>query len=140
MLGIQSARLLLVRPLLNMWRKKLRRCVGAVLSRYGGLRVVSRLRIASLKRLAISSRRRISGVGQEEEAERFGPALVPFDERRPVLHRIMFTEDGGKTHDLIRLTLPLSDDGVTVNMLVLCSVFSRDLRYLRDRLRAVNPG
>jgi hypothetical protein len=62
------------------------------------------------------------------------------DERRPTLHRISFSEHTGRAHDLVRLTLPLSDDGVTINMLVLCSVFGRDLRFLRDRLHAVKPG
>src|ERR1700739_597357 len=36
--------LVLVRPLLNKYRKKLRRCVGGVLSRNGAFRVVSRWR------------------------------------------------------------------------------------------------
>src|SRR5581483_7413897 len=59
------------------------------------------------------------------------------DERRPLAHRMTFREDRGKRHDLVRLTLPLSDDGASVNMLLLCSAFGPDLRRFRERQRSV---
>ena len=54
MLGTQSARLVTVSPLLNRYWKKLRRWVGGVLSRDGGLRVVSRWRKATVSLGAIA--------------------------------------------------------------------------------------
>ena len=54
MLGTQSARLVTVSPLLNRYWKKLRRWVGGVLSRNGGLRVVSRWRKATVSLGAIA--------------------------------------------------------------------------------------
>lgn len=47
---------------------------------------------------------------------------------RPVLHRVKFMEWTGKTHELVRLILPLSDDNQTVNMLLMVSVFGDELR------------
>lgn len=58
------------------------------------------------------------------------------DSRRPVVHRMEFSERPGKVHELIRLALPLSDDGVAVNMLVAASVFGPDLRHFREQERA----
>lgn len=46
---------------------------------------------------------------------------------RPILHRVKFMEWTGKTHELIRMILPLSDDNATVNMLVMVSVFGDEL-------------
>jgi hypothetical protein len=47
---------------------------------------------------------------------------------RPILHRVKFMEWTGKTHELIRLILPLSEDNQTVNMLVMASVFGDELK------------
>jgi hypothetical protein len=58
----------------------------------------------------------------------------------PVLHRLRFVEHSGRTHDLMRLTLPLSDDGRRVNMLMLASVFGQDLARFRERRRAERSG
>lgn len=54
------------------------------------------------------------------------------DQRRPRLHRMEFTEKPGKVHELIRFTLPLADDGATVNMLIAASVFGPELRRFRE--------
>ena len=54
---------------------------------------------------------------------------------RPILHRVKFMEWTGKTHELIRLILPLSDDNQTVNMLLMVSVFGDEL----DKERASEP-
>jgi hypothetical protein len=58
------------------------------------------------------------------------------EERRPLVHRMEFSEGMGKVHELIRLTLPLSDDGATVNMLLAASVFGPELRQFREKDRA----
>lgn len=57
------------------------------------------------------------------------------DETRPMVHRMNFSE-GARVHDLVRLTLPLSEDGVRVNMLMLASVFGPELIRFRERQRA----
>lgn len=57
------------------------------------------------------------------------------DLARPVAHRMSFTEAPGKVHELVRLTLPLSDDGARVNMLMLASVFGPELAHFRERQR-----
>jgi hypothetical protein len=59
---------------------------------------------------------------------------------RPVAHRVRFAEPSGRTHDLMRLTLPLSDDGESVNMLMLASVFGPELGRFRERRRAERAG
>jgi hypothetical protein len=58
------------------------------------------------------------------------------DERRPVLHRLTFTETRGLIHDLVPLTLPLSSDDKMANMLLVCSAFGADLRGFRARRKA----
>lgn len=62
------------------------------------------------------------------------------DARRPVLHRMEFSERPGKVHELIRVTLPLSDDDATVNMLLAASVFGAELRDFRAREREARRG
>ena len=57
------------------------------------------------------------------------------DARSPVVHRMEFSEWPGKVHELIRLTLPLSDDDDRVNMLLAGSVFGAELRHFRARER-----
>jgi hypothetical protein len=57
------------------------------------------------------------------------------DLARPVAHRMSFTEAPGKIHELVRLSLPLSEDGVRVNMLMLASVFGPELARFRERQR-----
>lgn len=58
---------------------------------------------------------------------------------RPVLHRVKFMEWTGKTHELIRLILPLSDDNQTVNMLVMASVFGDELDKDRNSISSSEP-
>lgn len=58
------------------------------------------------------------------------------DEKRPMVHRMRFTEHPGKIHQLMRLAMPLSDDGESVNMLMMASVFDPGLALLRERQRA----
>jgi hypothetical protein len=55
---------------------------------------------------------------------------------RPILHRVRFMEWTGKTHELIRLILPLSDDNQTVNMLLIVSAFGDEL----NKGRQETPG
>lgn len=57
------------------------------------------------------------------------------DEARPVAHLMSFSEAPGKVHELLRLTLPLSDDDRRVSMLMLASVFGPDLARFRERER-----
>lgn len=58
----------------------------------------------------------------------------------PVLHRLRFVEWPGKTHELVRLILPLSEDGQTVNMLILISSFGDDLKGHRRPLLSPDPA
>lgn len=59
---------------------------------------------------------------------------------RPVAHRMSFTESPGRIHELVRLSLPLSDDGARVNMLMLASVFGPELARFRERQREERGG
>jgi len=54
---------------------------------------------------------------------------------QPVAHRMSFTEAPGKVHELVRLILPLSEDGKPVNMLMMASVFGPELARFRERQR-----
>jgi len=56
------------------------------------------------------------------------------DGAEPVLHRLRFVEWPGRVHELVRLTLPLSDDDRTVNMLMLISSFGDELKGHRRPL------
>jgi hypothetical protein len=51
-----------------------------------------------------------------------------------------FTEHPGKIHQLMRLAMPLSEDGKRVNMLMMASVFDPSLALLRERQRAERPA
>jgi len=62
------------------------------------------------------------------------------DSARPMVHRMRFSENPGKVHQLMRLALPLSDDGARVNMLMMASIFDRSLALLRERQRAVSAA
>jgi hypothetical protein len=62
------------------------------------------------------------------------------DRAEPVLHRLRFVEWPGKVHELVRLTLPLSDDGQTVNMLMLISSFGDELKGHRRPLLGPDPA
>lgn len=57
------------------------------------------------------------------------------DLARPVAHRMSFSEGPGKIHELVRLSLPLSDEGSQVNMLMLASIFGPELARFRERRR-----
>lgn len=56
------------------------------------------------------------------------------------MHRMRFTEHPGKIHQLMRLAMPLSEDGKRVNMLMMASVFDPSLALLRERQRAERPA
>ena len=58
------------------------------------------------------------------------------DNARPMVHRMRFVEQPGKVHQLMRLAMPLSNDGRQVNMLMMASVFDQGLALLRERQRA----
>ncbi len=58
------------------------------------------------------------------------------DSIRPMVHRMRFVEHPGKVHQLMRLAMPLSEDGGRVNMLMMASVFDPGLTLLRERQRA----
>ena len=62
------------------------------------------------------------------------------DRREPLLHRMRFVEHPGKVHELTRLTLPLSEDGSRVNMLMLASVAEPELAHFRERRRAARAA
>ena len=62
------------------------------------------------------------------------------DAGQPVLHRLTFVEWPGKVHELVRLTLPLSDDGKIVNMLMVCSAFGDELKGHRRPLLGPDPS
>ncbi len=62
------------------------------------------------------------------------------DRGEPVAHRMSFVEGPGKVHDLVRLTLPLSDDGRQVNMLMLTSLFGPEIAWYRERRRSEQAG
>lgn len=62
------------------------------------------------------------------------------DAAQPVLHRLTFAEWPGKVHELVRLILPLSDDGETVNMLMVCSAFGDELKGHRRPLLGPDPS
>lgn len=62
------------------------------------------------------------------------------DRREPLLHRMRFVEHPGKVHELTRLTLPLSEDGSWVNMLMLASVAEPELAHFRERRRAARAA
>lgn len=61
------------------------------------------------------------------------------DTAEPALHRLRFVEWPGKAHELVRLTLPLSDDGQTVNMLIVISSFGDELKGQRRPLLGPDP-
>jgi hypothetical protein len=61
------------------------------------------------------------------------------DRAEPVLHRLSFVEWPGKVHELVRLTLPLSEDGRTVNMLMVISAFGDELKGHRRPLLGPDP-
>lgn len=61
------------------------------------------------------------------------------DTAAPVLHRLRFVEWPGRTHELVRLTLPLSDDGRTVNILMGISSFGDELKGHRRPLLRPDP-
>lgn len=62
------------------------------------------------------------------------------DSARPMVHRMRFTEHPDKNHQLMRLAMPLSEDGTRVNMLMMASVFNPGLTLLRERQRAVRAA
>ncbi len=55
--------------------------------------------------------------------------------REPLLHVLRFLEVR-QAHEMLRLSLPLSDDGGQVDMLMTVSGFGPDLQHFRERQRA----
>lgn len=62
------------------------------------------------------------------------------DTASPIVHRLRFVEWPGKVHELVRLTLPLSEDGSTVNMLMIVSAFGDELKGHRRPLLGPDPA